>query len=394
MWPSLNTKNEFGIPPFYFLLPYFRIVATPALLGPIGLAGTVYLVRHISWNGATVFGIAALTSFAIRNAPLFWKAIGDKLEIVRFLDRNEGIALERIPPDVLTENFDAEAFIPSFLKTPGWIKSHLLRDRIQIYLVKSTDARTGPASSFAASSSIALDSYVFLRGDPRDGTSFERYRLGHELGHVSAIHASHAQRTTIGMICVYASIVWLFVNVSWTSILLAWSALELFAAWFIGRTVWKKLAERGAFNAEIVADYCGLRDMPRSMLPEFLSTFGPEDLTEPDPALTPEQRAMRRAIMAKQIDRLKRGEDIDIPPVFMQGVFDHPFPLVSFAFLHFFYICFFAASNEFSPIVAGFCLVPIMLLYLLGAWIDTLVRAEIRERTDRAEREALLQASQ
>jgi hypothetical protein len=383
MQPLSKASTNFGILPIWLLFPYFRFVASPSLHGAIGLAGLVAFLTHRSVPSLGIFALALATSYAVRNGILFWDAVRSKQEVVRLLAEYSEISLLRLPPEIFARYFDLEMLVPSFIR-PSWLVSHLARDRVHVFLAKRTSAAAVFPSSIAFVSPIAQDCYIFLRSDPRESSPIELFRMGHELGHATAIFTGQSQRDLIGMICVYASIAWLAANSIWSPLFIGWTIAEGLAAVVVGHLTLARTAGRKRLNAEIAADYTAFRNLPSDALAKLLDDFETDELIESDSALTPEQNSIRRTIAAEQAARLRSGQEIDIPAFFMRETFKHPLLLVLFVFAHFCYVSYFAATNDFSVACVAICVVPALLFILLGARKDAICRVKIDKITPSA----------
>lgn len=359
---------------------YFRLIVSCALQNPIGWCGLVTLAAHRNWTGALVAMLAFVTAYAFPNTLLFRQAARDKRVVLDFLGKNAGSVFLRIPSGTLVRHFDFDFLIPSFIR-PSRLVDYFLHNRVHVFLVQRGFGPP-PAAACAFVSPIAQDAYIFLRDRLDRMSDAIHFRLAHELGHAAGIYQVVAQRNLIGLAPIYLSIFWIFVTSTWTWQLAIWTLAELLAAGLLAGPVFVRWRARQHLNGELVADYMAIRHLEPGSVDRLVESGIATALVHDDRDLSPAQNAERRAILSDQFAKLRRGEMVDIPDVYMRETFNHPWLLVAFLVAHLTYLTTFAAFSPPSPWVAAIIACVLLLGYLAAAFLDAALRLQILARTE------------
>jgi len=365
---------------YALLFVYFRGVAEPAIRNPIGLAGIVGLAAHPSRTMVAVAIICLLISYMIPNELLFRDAAREKRDVLSFLRRHRGVTFTRVPTEEFARHFDLTFLIPSYL-AKNWLASRIAR-RVRVYLARTgPNGERAPASPRAYVSAVALDSHIFLRDTLTEMPPEVHFRLAHELGHASGIHAANAQRNVVGLTCVYFSIAWAVLVSAWSWWLASWTLLQLFGC-LLASEAFREFRRGEHFHAELAADYMATRHLAPHEVKDLLDTGMAYALVQGDPALDPEQTALRRRILVEQMEARGRGEAIDIPSAYMSYSFQHPLILKIFAFLHLGYIIAVSVLNEPSIGTSLAFFFPVVVYFLISIWHDAHIQNRINAVLD------------
>jgi len=358
---------------------YFRIVVTAAMKGPVGAAGLIAFTAHPGSTTAVVLVAALVTNYAVSNAMLFRQASRDKLAVLRFLERYEGASFERVPARQLAHLFDFSFMIPSYVR-PRWLIDYFVDHRLHVFLVRRGTAARIFASPSAFVSPIAQDAYIFLREDIGEMSSRTRFRLTHELGHAAAIYATNAQRNLIGLVPMYLSMAWTVAGAAWTPLLLGWTLAQLLATMLVGGAMFELYRGRQRFNGEIVADYMAVRHLPDGIVADLVAKGSAETLVGQDPTLSDVESAQRRRILAAALEARNRGEEIEIPEIYLRETFRHPALFSGLLLAHLAYLANFAITDPPAPLAALLFCLPALVIVLLAALVDGALRHSILTR--------------
>ena len=360
-----------------WLFLYFRLGALPVLFHAIGWAGLFALLVRPNWANVGLCLVAILTAYCFTNERLFREASRTKQEVVAFLSRYRAARFERVRVSEFARWFDVSFLIPSYVR-PDRLVRYFARSRLYIFTARSGESGPPlPSSPRAYVSPIAQDAYVFLRDEFANMPPEQHFRLAHELGHAAAMYCAMAQRNLIGAAAVYASIAWVAaVTVEWHWPLVAWTVLQLFATMMLGG-MFARFREDEHFYGEIVADYMAVRHLSAEAARELLDTGLAARLVQTDPSLDEAQLAKRREILLDQLQRLGRGEAIDVPQIYLNYSFNHPIGLLLFVPLHLGYLIFASLSSPQNISAAIAFLLPLLLYFIHSASIDARLRIAI-----------------
>lgn len=356
---------------------YFRLVAGPALSHPIAWAGLIALAFHFGWASAAVFMICLFTAYLIPNELLFREAARTKQELAAFLDRYRHARFVPIPATEFARHFDLSFLIPSVVRPERMVRYFVDR-RLHVFMLKRGATGSVPSSPRAFVSPIGQDVVLFLRESLDRMTPETHFRLAHELGHAAAIYSAIAQRNVIGLTCVYASIAWILVTSNWSWLLIGFSLVQILLCILLAG-IFKARRKDQHFFGEIAADYMAVRHLSPESVAELVETGLAYSIVQADEALDDRQTTIRRAILTDQLERRQRGEEIDIPELYMRYSFEEPVFLRVFALLHLIYVGYFAAINPPAIGVALAFLAPVMIHFMTSAFRD----AELRVRIER-----------
>lgn len=363
-----------------WLFLYFRGVAEPALRNPIGLAGIVGLAAHPSWAMAAVALNCLFISYMIPNELLFRDAARAKREVLSFLRVHRGVTFIRFPTEDFARHFDLSFLVPSYF-AKNWLASRISR-RVRVYLARTgPNGERAPASPRAYVSAVALDTHIFLRDSLAEMAPEVHFRLAHELGHASGIHAANAQRNVIGLTCVYFSLAWAVLISDWSWWFAGWTLLQLFGC-LIASEAFSAFRRSEHFHAELAADYMATRHLAPHEVKELLDTGMAYALVQSDPALDAEQTAIRKRVLIEQMEARGRDEAIDIPSTYMTYSFQHPLILGIFAFLHLGYIVAVSILNEPTIHISLAFLFPVLVYFLISIWQDAYLQNAINAILD------------
>lgn len=341
---------------------YFRLAVGSVLFHPIGAAGLATWIVRPSRLAAGVCLLAMITAYCFANERLFREASRMKADVLDFLRRHEGARLERVPSAEVAACFDISFLIPAYPR-PDWLVRYFLQNRVHVFIMRSGDSGPRPPNSPRAYvSAVAQDVYIFLRDRLDQLRPEQHFRLAHELGHATAMFCAMAQRNLVGLTPVYASVAWTMVTAKWSLVLLGWSAFQLFAARQLGRTFERYRSEEH-FHGEVVADYMALRHLSPESVQELVDGGLAERLVQRDPALDDAHTQQRRTILLDQFARLRRGEEIDVPSIYMDYSFVHPTGLTLFVIVHLAYLSYFASTSTPSVWLALAFLLPVLLYF-------------------------------